>query len=130
MMQLSHTAIRGKQEYCSLGYPEDRIFVAPNAVAPRPAAIPVQRPQTYTDDRPTILFVGRLQARKRVDLLLRACAALGDTYRPRFMDRGRWPGPRWSGDAGSRNIPFRRVLWQCFMERTLINTIWVPIFLF
>ena len=67
---------KGKQEYCSLGYPDDKIFVAPNAVAPRPTEIPVQRPQAYEDGQPTILFVGRLQVRKRVDLLLRACAAL------------------------------------------------------
>ena len=82
---------KGKHEYCSLGYPAEKVFVAPNAVATRPAAIPIQRPRVYEDDRPTILFVGRLQTRKRVDLLLAACAALKEAYRPRLWIVGDGP---------------------------------------
>jgi glycosyltransferase involved in cell wall biosynthesis len=37
------------------------------------------------DGRPSILFVGRLQARKRVDLLLQACAALPENLQPRLV---------------------------------------------
>ena len=65
---------RGADEYASLGFPREKIFVAHNSVAPRPASIPDLRPLTF--DKPTILFVGRLQSRKRVDRLLRACAEM------------------------------------------------------
>ena len=65
---------RGADEYAALGFPPERIFVAPNAAAARPLGPPPARPAQV--ERPTVLFVGRLQARKRVDHLLRACAAL------------------------------------------------------
>ena len=65
---------RGAAEYAALGYPSERIFVATNAAAPRPTHTP-QRPRPRSG-RPSIIFVGRLQARKQVDLLLRACAEL------------------------------------------------------
>ncbi len=65
---------RGADEYAGLGFPREKIFVATNAVSPVPTTKPNDRPQTT--DRPTILFVGRLQARKRVYWLLRACAEM------------------------------------------------------
>ncbi|MFZ5887027.1 MAG: glycosyltransferase family 4 protein [Chloroflexota bacterium] len=66
---------RGAEEYAALGFPRDKIFVAYNAVSPAPSHPLPSRPLTF-DRRPVILFVGRLQARKRVDFLLRACAAI------------------------------------------------------
>ncbi len=63
---------RGAAEYRGLGFPQERIFVATNSVAPRPTHAP-QRPRPRSG-RPCVIFVGRLQARKHVDLLLRACA--------------------------------------------------------
>ncbi|HRQ22137.1 MAG TPA: glycosyltransferase family 4 protein [Anaerolineales bacterium] len=63
----------GADEYAALGFPREKIFVAHNSVSPAPEK-PDDRPQTV--DRATILFVGRLQARKRVDFLLRACAEM------------------------------------------------------
>jgi len=76
----------GARMFANLGISEDRIFIAPNAVQPGDA----RRISRMLDDDPTllfrwreelglgagavILFVGRLQPRKRVDLLLRACA--------------------------------------------------------
>ncbi|NWF64385.1 MAG: glycosyltransferase [Chloroflexi bacterium] len=65
---------RGAEEYAALGFPREKIFVAYNSVSARPERVPDHRPQTI--DRVTILFVGRLQARKRVDSLLRACAEM------------------------------------------------------
>jgi glycosyltransferase involved in cell wall biosynthesis len=65
---------RGAGEYAALGLPPEKIFLAPNAVAPRPDIPPPVRP--LKKDRLSLLFVGRLQARKRVDTLLQACAAL------------------------------------------------------
>lgn len=77
---------RGADEYASLGFPREKIFVAMNAVAPRPT-LNVQR-STF-NVQPSILFVGRLQARKRVDWLLRACAEM-DT-KPRLVIVGDGP---------------------------------------
>ena len=66
---------RGADEYADLGFPLDRIFVAHNSVSPSPAWQMPERPSTF-DLRPVILFVGRLQLRKNVDLLLGACAEI------------------------------------------------------
>jgi len=78
---------RGADEYALLGFPRERIFVAHNSVSPPPAFAPEDRPLTL--DHPTILFVGRLQSRKRVDTLLHACAQLGST--PRLVIVGDGP---------------------------------------
>src|ERR1044071_118190 len=65
---------RGAQEYAALGFPREKIFVAHNSVSRSPTALPDHRPASA--DRFNILFVGRLQARKRIDDLLKACAQL------------------------------------------------------
>lgn len=70
---------RGAEEYVAHGFPRENIFVAHNSVAPKPTQKPDVRPLTV--DRVTILFVGRLQARKKVDSLLRACAELNQNIR-------------------------------------------------
>ena len=78
---------RGAEEYASLGFPREKIFVAHNSVSAKPVHVPERSPQTV--DRPTILFVGRLQARKRVDSLLRACAEM--EVKPRLLIVGDGP---------------------------------------
>lgn len=65
---------KGAQQYREAGVPQDRIFVAHNAVSPPPSG-PLERPQEKGRGL-RLLFVGRLQVRKRVDALLRACAQL------------------------------------------------------
>ncbi|HAF60959.1 MAG TPA: hypothetical protein DCK95_01375 [Anaerolineaceae bacterium] len=72
----------GAQQYAELGFPIERIFVAPNAVAAKPVAEAPQRSMNYEQNRPQILFVGRLQERKRVDLLLKAAALLPSEMQP------------------------------------------------
>lgn len=79
---------RGAEEYAALGIPHEKIFVAHNAVAPAPAACPDRGPGT--GDSVTIIFVGRLQARKRVDWLLRACAEMPEP-KPRLVIVGDGP---------------------------------------
>ena len=81
---------RGADEYAALGFPADKIFVAPNAAAPRPTHPIPSRPPAF-DRQPNVLFVGRLQARKRVDLLLQACAALPVEIRPHLVIVGDGP---------------------------------------
>ena len=72
---------RGADEYRALGIlPPDRVFTAFNAVTPPPAHAAPARPPLAAP--PHVLFVGRLQARKRVDLLIRACAALPEHLQP------------------------------------------------
>lgn len=68
---------RGAEEYATPGFPREKIFVAHNSVALPPASSLRSRPATF-DLKPVILFVGRLQARKRVDYLLRACAEINN----------------------------------------------------
>jgi glycosyltransferase involved in cell wall biosynthesis len=48
------------------------------------------RPTGFTG-KPVVLFVGRLQARKRIDLLLQACAALPSILRPHLIIVGDGP---------------------------------------
>ena len=79
---------RGADEYTALGFPREKIFVAPNAVSPKPSSPFPARLSTFKD-RPVILFVGRLQARKRVDDLLRACSEMES--KPRLIIVGDGP---------------------------------------
>jgi glycosyltransferase involved in cell wall biosynthesis len=81
---------RGAEEYAALGFLADRIYVAPNAAAARPRLPPPIRPPRY-EGRPTVLFVGRLQARKRIDDLLRACAGLPISLQPHLVIVGDGP---------------------------------------
>jgi glycosyltransferase involved in cell wall biosynthesis len=82
---------RGADEYRALGIPAGRIFIAFNAVAPPPQSPPPTRSSTF-NGQPVVLFVGRLQTRKRVDNLLNACAALPPGLQPRLVVVG--DGPR------------------------------------
>jgi glycosyltransferase involved in cell wall biosynthesis len=77
---------RGAEEYAALGFPREKIFVAHNSVSPAPTFD--LQPSTF-NLQPTILFVGRLQARKRIDSLLRACAEMES--KPRLIIVGDGP---------------------------------------
>ena len=72
--------------------------MAHNSVSPAPT-FNVERPTFNV--KPTILFVGRLQARKRVDYLLRACAEIEP--RPRLIIIG--DGPERAGlESLAKNV--------------------------
>lgn len=81
---------RGAEQYWARGVPAERVFVAPNAAVSRPTQPPSSRPPAF-DGPPCILFVGRLQARKRLDHLLHACATLPVTLQPRLIVVGDGP---------------------------------------
>ncbi len=67
----------GAAQYRALGIPADRVFVAPNAVTGPPP--PLERSPRDPSRPLAVLFVGRLQPRKRVDLLLHACRETGQS---------------------------------------------------
>lgn len=81
---------RGADQYASLGFDHHRIFVARNAVVPKPThPLPLRAP--LSGRKPILLFVGRLQERKRLDLLLQACAALPAQLQPELWIVGDGP---------------------------------------
>ncbi len=81
----------GAAEYAQMGFPEDRILVAANAVAPRPGhPIPVRR-DVQPDEKVRVLFVGRLQERKNINNLIHACADLPDALQPELVIVGDGP---------------------------------------
>ena len=79
---------RGADEYAALGFPREKIFVAHNSVSAPPSSPLPERPSTF-NLQPVILFVGRLQARKRLDSLFRACAQIES--KPRLVIIGDGP---------------------------------------
>ncbi len=79
---------RGADNYAALGIPPEKIFVAHNAVAPRPDELEPRPAPTYPA---TAIFVGRLQARKRIDNLLHACASLPEGLQPNLLIVGNGP---------------------------------------
>ena len=81
---------RGAEEYRSHGIPEDRVFVATNAVVSSPDGPAPARPDHFVG-QPGVLFVGRLQERKRIDMLLRACASLPADLQPQLWIVGDGP---------------------------------------
>jgi glycosyltransferase involved in cell wall biosynthesis len=81
----------GASGYADLGFPQDRIFVAANAVTPAPDGPLPSRADPSSINKATVLFVGRLQARKRVDNLIRACAQLPEALQPTLKVVGDGP---------------------------------------
>jgi glycosyltransferase involved in cell wall biosynthesis len=80
----------GAGQYEQLGFPRGQIFVAPNATELRPRQLPPERPHRI-DGKPTVLFVGRLQDRKKVDSLILACELLPERFQPRLVIIGDGP---------------------------------------
>lgn len=80
---------RGADEYAALGFPKERIFVAHNSVAPAPAKLTrFAAAGAKNAEQKNILFVGRLQQRKRIDALLRACSELESHPRLTIVGEG------------------------------------------
>lgn len=81
----------GASEYSALGFSPKRIFVAANAVTPKPKNPLPGRPLPDSRSQAQVLFVGRLQARKHIDNLLHACASLPADRQPKVMVVGDGP---------------------------------------
>ncbi len=81
----------GAEQYVAAGFNPGCVFVAPNAVSPRPTQPISQRPLEYKNGKPSILFLGRLQERKRVELLLQACGKIPAPLQPHLVIVGDGP---------------------------------------
>jgi glycosyltransferase involved in cell wall biosynthesis len=123
----------GAKGFGRLGIASERVFIAPNAVESgtadalqaRPGAREAARTSLALDPRPVILFVGRLQPRKRVENLLRACARLEDACQllivgdgPERMRLERiaaevFPAARFTGDLRGEELG------RCFLAADL-----------
>ncbi len=84
---------QGAQQYQQIGFRDEQVFVAPNAVASRPKEPLIERLPRF-EGAPKVLFVGRLLARKRIDNLLKACAALPADIQPQVWIIGDGPYSR------------------------------------
>jgi len=72
---------KGAREYQEVTGNYKPVYVASNAVSRRPIGPPLERPLQFQGE-PVLLFVGRIQERKRIDNLLRACSALPEHMQP------------------------------------------------
>lgn len=81
----------GADQYIKAGFAPERVFVAPNAVSPCPTAPALTRPPDFRNGKPSLLFVGRLQERKRLDVLLHACSSLPAQLQPDLVIVGDGP---------------------------------------
>lgn len=80
----------GAEEYARLGIPTSKIIVARNAVTDAPSG-PEPVRQAGVVKGPVVLFVGRLQERKRVGALIEAIARIPERIRPGLMIVGDGP---------------------------------------
>jgi len=81
---------KGAQEYAKTGFNPQSIFVAYNAVTHKPKQ-PLPQKNDSIQGAPIVLFVGRLQERKRVDDLIRACAKIPCQFKPELWVIGEGP---------------------------------------
>lgn len=80
-----------KDEYVSCGVAEQRVFVVHNAASPRPKhALPKRA--ALLEQRPRVVFVGRLYEGKRLELLFKAARMMDREVRPVIEVVGDGPG--------------------------------------
>ena len=93
-----------KEQYASFGFPAERIYIVHNATTPRPTQPPPERPDTF-QERPRILFVGRLYEGKRLDLLFEALSLMPKATRPTVEIVGTGPGTEEIKQQAEARIP-------------------------
>jgi len=93
----------GLRQYEMAGCRSECVFIAPNAVTARPSGKPVERSSKKTGEKPVVLFVGRLQERKRLDMLFIACVALPEHLKPELWIVGDGPA-RATFESQARSI--------------------------
>lgn len=76
----------GVAQFVAAGIPRDKVFLAINSILPPIDRLPERT--SWESRKPRVLYVGRLQARKRLDVLIRACAALETKPELRIVGAG------------------------------------------
>ncbi|MBE0688084.1 MAG: glycosyltransferase family 4 protein, partial [Anaerolineaceae bacterium] len=73
---------KGAQGYIQAGFDPKNVFIAMNATAASPQNPPPNRVIWHEDYTPILLYVGRLQPRKRLDSLIQVCSQLPEKIQP------------------------------------------------
>ena len=103
---------KGALSYYQLGIPKERIFIAPNATSAKPnKPIPSRN---YNLKKKTVLFVGRLQHRKKVDILIDACAKLPDELQPQLVIVGDGEARKYFEDIAYKKYPHTLFTGSCY----------------
>ena len=82
---------KGAKQYIQAGFEPHHVYVAMNATAAAPKETPPPREKWSNENEPVLLFVGRLQPRKRLDSLIRVCAQLHEDIQPKLWIVGDGP---------------------------------------
>jgi len=94
---------KGALSYNQLGIPKEKIFIAPNATSAKPdKSIPLR---DFNIKKKTVLFVGRLQYRKKIDHLLEACAGLPEELQPQLVIVGDGEARKYFEDIARTKYP-------------------------
>ena len=81
----------GAAQYQYAGFTPEQVFTAINATTHRPTKPPPARPDHFPQGKANLLYVGRLQARKRLDRLMHTCAELPAAIQPNLWIVGDGP---------------------------------------
>lgn len=73
---------KGAQGYIQAGFDPKNVYIAMNATAASPQNPPPNRLIWNEDYTPILLYVGRLQPRKRLDSLIQVCSQLPENIQP------------------------------------------------
>jgi glycosyltransferase involved in cell wall biosynthesis len=98
----------GAAEYARLGFPQDRIIVAANAVSPAPQHPFPNRALPKAEEKTRVLFVGRLQKRKNLENLICACGSLPPALQPELVIVGDGPDRQRLEALAERQYPTTR----------------------
>ena len=100
---------QGAAQLEALGVKKESVFVAVNATTAKPTHALPERP-SFFQGKPVVLFVGRLQARKRIDQLILACQALPKNLQPDLLIVGDGPERAKLESIAQNNYPTTQFL--------------------
>ena len=73
---------QGAEQYLQSGFTPEQVYIAKNATSPAPQADLPKRSDFSVARKPILLYVGRLQTRKRIDSLIQVCGKLPQNIQP------------------------------------------------
>ena len=82
---------RGAEQYIDAGFNPENVFVAMNATDPAPIGPPPTRSLMNQESDFVLLYVGRLQSRKKLDVLIKVCSQLPERIQPNLWIVGDGP---------------------------------------